>query len=219
MEAARKEVDQVNKDLRAARAEVVKSQKNVTETLRKIEAEVDKKDDVAVATAAVGSAKKAYDEASAPVLAALEGRADYMEAVRAASSAQSHVEAVNANEAVSNADRMTAVREAADAREAVAKIRSAALDGTPGVAGARAVFVSAGKELARLRATYLNVKDNEEYRSAKAAVEDARTKVSQLEEDLREAQKKLAEAKAQAAAESQKNRGNGNGVGRGPGGR
>lgn len=185
------------KEVAAARADEKKAQNAYNQLHAKLEKGLDDKPEFVEATKKVTLAKAAYDKAAAPILKSLESSADYQAALNKTKAADDAMTAMKANNDATPQQRLDAAKLSLDARNAVTKLKTDALGKDAKVNAAKADYEAANAEVTRLHKEFdESIKDNPDLAAAKQAWDDAKTKTTDADDKLVDANKNIADQRA-----------------------
>jgi trimeric autotransporter adhesin len=191
-------VDQAKSQVAASHAELTKAERAVSEVTKKYQDSFNARPDVIEATAKVTNAKSVYDAAAAPVLATLTSSADYQTARATADEARQRLDNVKADASATPSVRIQAAKEALADKDALTKMRMAALASDSKVSAAKAELMTATQALANLRQQYDDsLKQDADYVSAKSAFDDAKATATEADQKLAAAKSAYARAVAE----------------------
>jgi hypothetical protein len=188
------------KEAADAHAELAKAQAELKRTTRQLQAGLETSSDMVAAREAVVRAKTAHEVAAKPVLAALAHCDDYREACAALTRAQQNLAEVSSRVGASFEDRVAAGQAVLNAKTAVSRLETAALDNDPGVSQAWTQCVAASGRLREVRARLEGATHQDPtYFAACQAVDDAHDKVFVADKELAAAKQDLAAARDRVA--------------------
>ena len=184
---------QSRKDLTAAGAAVNQAGASLASTVAILRREFEKTPEWVSAQAAVKSAKAALDLVAIPAMEALAKRPDYKAAKTAKENAEAARDALGPDPKITVDDRQRAATAVFDAKKAVTKLETDAMDADPKVVAAQAKLAAANALVATVLSHFdESVKQNAEWQAGAKTLDEK--KQAQIA-----AQKTLADALAKEA--------------------
>ena len=183
-----------------AHAELTRAQAELKRVTRQLQGGLEASGGMISARDAVVRAKAAYEAATKQVLSALAQRADYREACAAVTRAQQASADVSSRIDSGFEERVAAGQAVLNAKTAVSRIESAALDGDPDVTKAWGQCVAASGHLREVRAQLEGtLHQDPTYFFACQAVDEARDKAFMADKELAAAKQDLVAARERVA--------------------
>jgi len=188
------------KEAAEAHAEVAKAQADLKRIRRQLQGALETSSDVVTAREAVVRAKTAHEAATKPVLAALAQRADYREACAALTRAQQASAEASSRVGTSFEERLAAGQAVLNAKTALNRLETAALDNDPAVVQAWSQCVAASGRLREVRALLeQTIQLDPSYTASNQAVDEAQGKALAADWELTAAKQDLAAARDRVA--------------------
>ena len=188
------------KEAADAHAELARAQADLKRLTRQLQGGLETSGDMVVAKDAVVRAKAGYEAATRPVLASLSMDADYRQACAVLTRAQETSAEVSSRGGASFEERVAAGQAVLNAKAAVGRAESAALENDPEVAQAWSRCVTASVHLREVR-TQLEQATHKDpsYLAASQAVDEAQGKALAADLELTAAKQDLAAARDRVA--------------------
>jgi hypothetical protein len=188
------------KEAADAHAELARAQAELKRVTRQLQGGLEANSDMISAREAVVRAKAAYEAATKPVLAALAQRADYRDACAALTRAQQTSAEVSSRVVASFEERVAAGQAVLNAKTAVNRLETVALDNDPEVAKAWSQCLAASGRLREVRARLEHtVQWDPSWVDASQAVDEAQGKALAADRELAAAKQDLATARDRVA--------------------
>ena len=159
LKSDQKELQDAQKALGEAEGKEKAARQKLDEARKRIEAKHENTSGIDQALAEQDAAKKAYDEAAAPVLKTLKAKPEYEAAAKKAAEAEARLKAIRADEGLSADAKRKGIVQASKDKLATSELEQIALEGDSSAKSTRAKLADAQDRVNQLRAKLRNLID------------------------------------------------------------
>ncbi len=199
-----KDLQDAQKVLAEAENKEKAARQKLDETRKRIESKHEKTAGVDQTLADQEVAKKAYDEAAAPVLKTLKAKPEYQAAAKKVAEAEARLKSVRADESLSADAKRKEIALASKDKLATSELEQIALEGDPSAKSARAKLADAQDRVNQLRAKLRNlIDDDPEIKSSLQAMRAAADASEIAGQKMQRIRDKIAADAAKLAREQQ----------------